>query len=118
MVTGAPGSAASPTALAVSRPAMGHIVSHDAVAHGRNSGDMGGETAMPQAGGHPPRTAGDRPNLRRCGVYSAAMRTWGWASRTAASTWVSNLAKFSWNMATSRRAVASNAALSAQVFDG
>jgi hypothetical protein len=50
--------------------------------------------------------------------HSAAMRTWGWASRTEASTCFSKRAKFSWNMATRRRAVASKSALSAQVLDG
>ena len=41
--------------------------------------------------------------------YSAAIRTSGAAARTSASTCLSNLAKFFWNMPTSLRAVSSNA---------
>ncbi len=50
--------------------------------------------------------------------YSAAMRTAGCASRTSASTWVSNCTKFFWNIATSLRAVLSNSDLFAQVLNG
>ncbi len=51
-------------------------------------------------------------------IHSAAMRTSGCASRTSASTWVSNCTKFFWNIATSSRAVLSNSDLFAQVLNG
>src|ERR1041385_962910 len=50
--------------------------------------------------------------------YSAAILKSGAAARTSASTWLSNLAKFFWNMPTSARAVLSNSALSFQVLTG
>jgi MFS family permease len=49
-------------------------------------------------------------------AHSAAMRTSGAAARTSASTWLSYLVKFSWNMRTSLRAVSSNSALFCQVL--
>ena len=43
------------------------------------------------------------PNTTRI-FYSAAIRTSGAAARTSASTWLSYLVKFSWNICTSLRA--------------
>src|SRR4029077_13371948 len=51
-------------------------------------------------------------------AYSAASLISGAAARTSASTELSNLAKFFWNMPTNARAVLSNSALSAQVLIG
>src|ERR1700746_77985 len=65
-------------------------------------------------------SARNNENFSNCPAdrHSAARRTSGAASRTSASTCFSYLVKLFWNMPTSLRAVASNPALSFQVFIG
>src|SRR5262249_15480893 len=94
-----------------------------AVGRDRTDGDVPGERGLygrrsRSAAGYGERRPDDGPNTPRVGAHSAAIRTSGAAARTSASTWLSYLVKFSWNMRTSLRAVSSNSALFCQVLNG